>query len=137
MNKKKKNTAPAAHQPADMPSLRTFWEELQRSCGTVCFTGSFGSARIGSRGSGRGSGGSRGSGSRGSGSRGSGSRGSGSRGSRGSRHGSFRGGDDDALGYGLSLIVPDFSDEERVQMILRRLCEKDAAVRREKKDGKE
>ena len=120
MNKKKKNTAPAAHQPTDMPSLRAFWEELQRSSGGVSFSGFSGSARAGSRGSGRGSGGSRGSGSRGS------------RSSRGSRWGSFRGGDDDALGYGLALIVPNPSDEERVQMILRQLCEKDAAAGREK-----
>ena len=120
MKKKKKNAAPAAHQPTDMPSLRAFWEELQRSSGVVSLVGSFGSARAGSRGSGRGSGGSRGSGNRGS------------RGSRGSRWGSFRGGDDDALGYGLALIVPNPSDEERVQMILRRLCEKDAAAGREK-----
>ena len=103
MKKKKKNAAPAAHQPTDMPSLRAFWEELQRSSGVVSLVGSSGSALAGSRGS------------------------------RGSRWGSFRGGDDDALGYGLALIVPNLSDEERVQMILRQLCEKDAAAGREKR----
>lgn len=122
--RQKKQVSPAARRPENMPSLREFWEQLKQHCGTNGETGttSASSGRIG------GSGSSLGSGSR-----------LGSRlGSRsGSRLGSRFGDDEDALGYGLGLIVPDFSAEERVQMILRMLVEKDAEREKQRKNAKE
>ena len=108
-----KRIIPATPYSEDMPSLRAFWEELRRSMGV----GSpFSSGRTSGSGRRFGSGSRYGSGSR---------RGSQSGSQRGSSHGI--GGDDNALGYGLGLIVPDMTAEERVQLILRTLCEKDAA----------
>ena len=105
-----KHIIPATPHSEDMPSLCAFWEALKRGMGGVLFS------------SGRTSGRHFGSGSRyGSGSR----RGSQIGSQRGSAHGI--GGDDNALGYGLGLVVPDMTAEERVQLILRKLCEKDAA----------
>ena len=120
---KKKRIPPAAPRPEDMPSLREFWEELKRHCGT---NGEAGTAS-GSSGWIGGSARSLGSGSR-----------LGSRfGSRsGSRLGSRFGDDENALGYGLGLIVPDYSAEERVQMILRMLVEKDAEREKQRKKAK-
>ena len=119
---KKKRIPPAAPRPEDMPSLREFWEQLKRHCGTngEAGTTSGSSGRIGSSGLGNGSR-------------------LGSRfGSRsGSRLGSRFGDDEDALGYGLGLIVPDLSAEERVQRILRMLVEKDAEREKQRKKAKE
>ena len=112
---KKKRVSPAAPRPEDMPSLRAFWEELKRHCGAD------GEAVATSGSSGRSGGSARGS-----------AHGSGSR--RGSRPpGSRFGGDEDALGYGLGLIVPDDSAEARVQMILRMLVEQDAAREKQRR----
>ena len=115
---KKKRVSPAAPRPEDMPSLREFWEQLKQHCGTNGETGTTAgsSGRIGSSGLG-----------------------SGSRlGSRsGSRPGSRFGDDEDTLGYGLGLIVPDLSAEERVQRILRMLVEKDAERKKQRKKAKE
>ena len=119
---KKKRIPPAAPRPEDTPSLREFWEQLKQHCGTngEAGTTSGSSGRIG--GSARSSG-----------------LGSGSRlGSRsGSRLGSRFGDDEDTLGYGLGLIVPDLSAEERVQRILRMLVEKDAEREKQRKKAKE
>ena len=119
---KKKRIPPAAPRPEDTPSLRVFWEQLKQHCGTngEAGTTSGSSGRIG--GSARSSG-----------------LGSGSRlGSRsGSRLGSRFGDDEDTLGYGLSLIVPDLSAEERVQRILRMLVEKDAEREKQRKKANE
>ncbi len=120
MSKLKKNrVSPAARRPEDMPSLRAFWEELKQHCGTD------GAPVSGGRMAGSAHGFC------------SGSQRSSQRGSqRGSYHGSgSRFGDgDDALGYGLGLIAPDLSAEERVQMILRTLVEKDAAREKQRKE---
>ena len=119
---KKKRIPPAAPRPEDMPSLREFWEQLKRHCGTNGETGTTSGSSGWMGGSARGSG-----------------LGSGSRlGSRfGSRLGSRFGDDEDALGYGLGLIVPDLSAEERVQRILRMLVEKDAEREKQRKKAKE
>ena len=121
---KKERVSPAARRPEDMPSLREFWEELKRHCGTggEAGTASGSSGWMGARGSGLGSGSRLGSrfGSQ-----------------SGSRLGSRFGDDEDALGYGLGLIVPDLSAEERVQMILRMLVEKDAEREKQRKKAKE
>ncbi|MBR3561609.1 MAG: hypothetical protein IKN81_08830 [Oscillospiraceae bacterium] len=103
----KKRPSPAAPRPENMPTLCAFWEELKRHCGTEAPCSGHGGSRGGTR-----------HGSR------SGSR-SGSRGGSQSG-GSQSGGEEDALGYGLGLIAPDRSAEERVRMILRMLVEKDA-----------
>ena len=97
MSKPKERISSATRRPEDMPTLREFWEELQRSRGedSLSSGSSSGSTRL---------------------------RGSGSH--RGSGHGSGKG--DDSLGYGLSLVVPDMSAEERIQKIMRMLCAKDA-----------
>ena len=115
---KKKRIPPAAPRPEDTPSLREFWEQLKQHCGTngEAGTTSGSSGRIG--GSGLGSGSRLGSRS-------------------GSRLGSRFGDDEDALGYGLGLIVPDLSAEERVQRILRMLVEKDAEREKQRKKAKE
>lgn len=117
---KKKRVSPAARRPEDMPSLREFWEQLKQHCGTGSETGTTSGSSVRMGGSG------------------SGSR-LGSRfGSRfGSRSGSRFGDDEDALGYGLGLIVPDLSAEERVQMILRMLVEKDVEREKQRKKAKE
>lgn len=112
-----KRIIPATPYSEDMPSLRAFWEELRRGMGVGSL---FSSGRTSGSGRRFGSGSRYGSGSR----RGSQS-GSQSGSQRGSAHGI--GGDDNALGYGLGLVVPDLTAEERVQLILRKLCEKDAA----------
>ena len=118
---KKKRVSPAARR--NMPSLREFWEELNRRCGTIGETGTTSGSSGWMGGSARGLG--------------SGSR-LGSRfGSRsGSRLGSRFGDDENALGYGLGLIVPDYSAEERVQMILHMLVEKDAEREKQRKKAK-
>lgn len=119
---KKKRVSPAARRPEDMPLLREFWEQLKRHCGTGSEAGTTSGSSGWMGGSARGSG-----------------LGSGSRlGSRsGSRLGSRFGDDEDTLGYGLGLIVPDLSAEERVQRILRMLVEKDAEREKQRKKAKE
>ncbi|MBR0313361.1 MAG: hypothetical protein IJQ98_13310 [Oscillospiraceae bacterium] len=117
---RKKRVSPAAPRPEDMPSLRAFWEELKRHCGTDgeaarSTSGSSGHARGSARGSGLGSRG----------------------GSRfGSRSGSRFGDEEDTLGYGLGLIAPDASAEARVQMILHMLVAQDAAREKQRKRRK-
>ena len=113
---RKKRISPAAPRPEDMPSLRAFWEELKRHCGTDgeaarSTSGSSGHALGSARGSGLGSRG-------------------------GSRSGSRSGDEEDALGYGLGLIAPDASAEARVQMILRILVAQDAAREKQRKRRK-
>lgn len=110
-----KHIIPATPHSEDIPSLRAYWEALQRDMGGVLFS----SGRVGSRSFGRGLRFGSWFGSR------FGSGGSQIGSQRGSAHGI--GGDDNALGYGLGLVVPDMTAEERVQLILRKLCEKDAA----------
>ena len=84
-----------------MPTLREFWEELKRAQSGCADAASPSSAHVAT-----------------SSAHGSGSR----RGS--SRLGSGSGGE--LLGYGLDLVAPDQAAEERVMMILRKLCEQDA-----------
>ena len=109
-----------------MPSLKEFWEELQRSQ-----TGADApsSARAGSGGvtsSGRGSGRLFGSG-------GSFARGSGS--SRRFGLGSGSASDEDCGGYGIGLVLPAGDAQERIMKIMRELCTKDAARKNESKDN--
>ena len=83
-----------------MPTLREFWEELQRARAAQEAFGLPG-AGSGTAGSGFGSSGS----------------GSGSSGSAGSSGG----------GYGLGLIAADEESQRRIRAIMQELCEKDAA----------
>lgn len=111
-----------------MPSLREFWEELQRSQSGADAPSSMraGSGSITS--SGRGSGRVFGSGS-------GSARGSGSSRRFGSGSGSGSTSDEDCGGYGIGLVLPDGDAQERIMKIMRELCAKDAARQPEAKNN--